>query len=149
MADPFSEIHLLLAALKSPGWSHPDGSSPPDHAPRFRPPPPDGAKLARPLSGRVRPRGLFPTDSTVMPASESTKYDIPQGNERSHDQITKSINAKQKPNAQLRIKKMGMESEEQKKGQSCKMHLLPSEIRDEYREVARSHRRLLERLADR
>lgn len=44
---------------------------------------------------------------------------------------------------------MGMESEEQKKRQSCKTNLLPLEIRDEYREVTKSHRKLLVRLADR
>ncbi len=44
---------------------------------------------------------------------------------------------------------MGMESEEQKKGQICKTNHLPPEIHDEYREVTRSHRELLERLADR
>ena len=44
---------------------------------------------------------------------------------------------------------MGMESEEQNKGQSCKTNLLPPEIRDEYLEVIRYHRKLLERLADR
>jgi len=44
---------------------------------------------------------------------------------------------------------MSMESEEQKKSQSFKTDLLPPEIRDEYREVTSSHRKLLERLADR
>jgi len=44
---------------------------------------------------------------------------------------------------------MKTEIEEQKKGQSCKADLLPPEIRDEYREVTRSHQKLLERLADR
>ena len=45
---------------------------------------------------------------------------------------------------------MKTESEVQKKEvKSCKADLLPPEIRDEYREVTRSHRKLLERLADR
>jgi len=44
---------------------------------------------------------------------------------------------------------MGMENEEQNKGQSCKTNLLPPEIRDEYQEITRCHRKLLERLADR
>ena len=44
---------------------------------------------------------------------------------------------------------MTTKSEEQEKGRSFKADLVPPEIRDEYREVTSSHRKLLERLADR
>ncbi|WP_316966495.1 hypothetical protein [Candidatus Methanocrinis natronophilus] len=47
------------------------------------------------------------------------------------------------------MRRMKTEIEEQKNGQSRKTDLLPPEIRDEYREVTRSHQKLLERLADR
>jgi len=47
------------------------------------------------------------------------------------------------------MRRMTMKSEELRKGKSGKTDILPQEIRDEYLEVTRSHRKLLERLADR
>ena len=42
-----------------------------------------------------------------------------------------------------------MEHDEQKKEPSREIDLLPPEIRDEYQEVTRNHRKLLKRLAER